>query len=330
MNQSSAEETAAPPAAHPFSWLPYAQMVRLPNVFTAMADVLLAALVTGAFPDHAAAFALLLLASCCLYCGGMVWNDYFDIEQDRRERPFRPLPSGRVSPRAAAALGACLLLAGVGCAGLAGALSDPYRPTPLILAVLLAGAILAYDGGLKRTPGGPVAMGACRFLNVLLGLSMVAGGVGGGRALLAVVVGVYITGVTWFARTEARPSNRHQLLGAAAVMLAGLLLALVIPVVGGPVPRPEEWTLAEFLRVGLGQFLFPYLLVGFAFHVGVRVHAAIQRPVPERVQPAVKRAVLGLVALDAILAAALVGTVGLAIAFLLAPAHYLGRWLYST
>src|SRR5262245_28722487 len=78
--------------------LPYAQLVRLPNVFTALADIALGALVTAALPAHWPAFVLLLLASACLYSAGMVWNDYFDLEQDRRERPFRPLPSGRIPP----------------------------------------------------------------------------------------------------------------------------------------------------------------------------------------------------------------------------------------
>src|SRR4051794_23744960 len=137
MTESTAGDavsTAAPPAAHPFSFLAYARLVRLPNVFTAMADIALAALFLNALPDHLPTFLLLLLASSCLYCGGMVWNDYFDLEQDSRERPFRPLPSGKVSLRAAAALGTLLLLAGVGLAALAGALGDPFRALPAVLA----------------------------------------------------------------------------------------------------------------------------------------------------------------------------------------------------
>jgi 4-hydroxybenzoate polyprenyltransferase len=111
-----AVSTAAPPAAHPFSLLAYAQLVRLPNVFTAMADIALAALVTGALPGQLVEFVLLLVASSCLYCSGMVWNDFFDLEQDKRERPFRPLPAGRISLRAAAGLGTVLMLAGLaGC-----------------------------------------------------------------------------------------------------------------------------------------------------------------------------------------------------------------------
>src|SRR5262249_55491017 len=97
----------------------YAQLVRLPNVFTALADVGLAALVSGALPSAWAAVLLIAAASACLYCGGMVWNDYFDAEQDRRERPFRPIPSGRVTRREAAGLGALLLLGGLVCASLA-------------------------------------------------------------------------------------------------------------------------------------------------------------------------------------------------------------------
>src|SRR5438067_2386375 len=94
--------------SYPVPWRAYAQLVRLPNVFTAMADITLAALATAALRERWPVFVLLLLASSCLYCGGMVWNDVFDVEQDRRERPFRPLPSGRVSRGAAMRFGALL------------------------------------------------------------------------------------------------------------------------------------------------------------------------------------------------------------------------------
>jgi 4-hydroxybenzoate polyprenyltransferase len=319
--------TAAPPQRHPFAWLPYAQLVRLPNVFTAMADILMAALVANALPAHTPAVLFMLLASSCLYCSGMVWNDYFDLEQDKRERPFRPLPSGRISPGAAVRLGVVLLAAGVAFAVLA---SGESRLAPVILAVLLAGAILLYDGLLKRTALGPVGMGACRFLNVLRGLSVVPGAIGSGGWLIATVVGLYIVGVTWFARTEAVRSNQGALRGAAAVALVGLLLALVVPVAVKPWPRGDTSDLLVFARIGLGQILFPYLLVAFAFYVGSAAVRAIGKPDPERVQAAVKRAVLGLVLLDALLATAVVGSAGLLLVLLLVPATYLGRQIYST
>jgi 4-hydroxybenzoate polyprenyltransferase len=304
----------------------------LPNVFTALADICLGALVTGALPAQLPAFGALLLASACLYCGGMVWNDYFDLEQDRRERPFRPLPSGKIALGAAVRLGLGLMAAGLLLAALADLRGESFRGLSLLIAVLLVLAIFLYDGWLKRTWAGPLGMGACRSLNVLLGLSVAPAWVGGWGIYLALVVGIYIVGVTWFARTEARESNAEELLVAAGVMLGGLLLALALPALG---PRPQVEDVSDsppgpFTFIGLGHFLFPYLLVGLGFWVGLPVYQAITYPQPARVQAAVKRAIFGLVLLDAVLATALAGTPGLLILLLLLPSLYLGRWLYST
>ena len=304
MNPAETTPTVPPPPARPaFPWRAYAQLVRLPNVFTALADIAVGTLALQALRPGLGLFA----ASACLYSAGMVWNDYFDVEQDRRERPFRPLPSGRVAPAAAVGLGATLMVLGVLFALLTSRSSA-------VLAVAIVAGIFLYDGWLKRTWAGPVGMGACRFLNVLLGFSAVPGALSGGL-LPALVVGTYIVGVTWFARTEARASSRTALTGAAVVMLVALCLAL-------PVPAP--------LPPGTASPLFPYLLVALGFLVGVPVVRAINQPVPARVQAAVKRAIFGLIVLDAVLATGLAGTAGLAVLPLLLPALYLGRWIYST
>jgi 4-hydroxybenzoate polyprenyltransferase len=291
----------------------YAQLVRLPNLPSALSNICLGALAAGALPQRWLPFGLLLLASACLYCGGMVWNDYFDRLEDKRERPGRPIPSGRVAPGDAARLGALLLLSGVLLAALAGwslALTGRGSVVPAVLALLLAGMILLYDGPLKHTPAGPVAMGLCRLLNVLLGVAA-SGGIAGPRGIhLAAIVGLYVVGVTWFARTEGRMSNRNALRGAAGVMLASLVLALPLPTTVEP---------------GISSPLFPYLLVVFAFVVGLPVSQAIASPTPARVQAAVGRALLGLILLDAILASAVVGTPGLAILVLWLPAAWLKR-----
>jgi 4-hydroxybenzoate polyprenyltransferase len=296
----------------------YAQLIRLPNVFTALADICLGALAGGALPGRWLSFALLLCSSACLYSAGMVWNDYFDYEQDYRERPFRPLPSGKVSRRAAVVLGVALLAAGILFAALAGIEGNSFRTLPLTLSFFLIVCILFYDSWLKRTSMGPVAMGACRFLNVLLGLSAAETWIGGWGVHLALVVGLYIVGVTWFARTEARTSKRSALTGAAYVMFASLVLALPLPGWFDVEQRP--WSVV----------LFPYLLVGLGFLVGIPIYRAIAEPGPAQVQAAVKRAIMGLVVLDAVLATGGAGAAGLLILLLLLPALYLGRWIYST
>jgi hypothetical protein len=312
------------------SWLrPYAQLVRLPNLPTAVADVALAALATHSLPARWPAFLVLALASCCLYMAGMVLNDFFDVEQDKLERPDRPIPSGRVSRRAAGWLGVVLLAGGVTLAMLAGWVlvlreeaEGPFRPA--VIAVLLAGAILAYDGWLKRTPLGPAGMGACRFLNVMLGVSLSGTAYWSLGPYLGLVVGLYIVGVTWFARTEARASSQTALAGAAGVMLASLVLVLPAAAQAeGPRRLAEESPASP---------LFPYLLVALGFWLGFPLWRAITAPTPAHVQAAVKRSLIGLILLDTVLATGTAGTVGLVLLLLLAPAVYLNRrrWLYAT
>ena len=301
--------------------LAYAQLLRLPNVFTAFADICMAGCATGAIWYNPAVFAFVLLSSASLYLAGMTWNDVFDRAEDTKARPFRPIPSGRVKASTAAAIGVGLLAAGIVFSLVAEnqALYLSGSQVPVRFAGLLACMVLLYDGWLKRTPAGPVAMGACRFLNVLLGLSASPNYVTSDNAALslhiAAVIGIYIVGVTWFARTEEAASNHRHLIGASLVMAAAVVLALAVPV---------------HLPEGTSPWYFPVLLVGFGFLVGVPLVAAIQQPDPKRVQTAVKRCILGLVVLDAVLATAFVGVPGLIILLLLPPALWLGKWVYST
>ncbi len=301
----------------------YAQLVRLPNLPTALADILLGFLATGSPADWRRwpTYLLLMGASACLYCGGMVWNDYFDRVLDKRERPERPIPSGKIAPRQAALCGAGLVIAGIALAFLAGLVAGAWVAVT-VLALLLTAAIFLYDGWLKRTVMGPVGMGACRFLNVLLGVAPAAALLPTRGVYLAFLVGLYIVGVTWLARTEARVSNRTALIAAAGVMLLSLVLALPLPVLPLPDVPPAD----------ASSPLFPYLLVGLGFFVGFPVASAIRTPTPDRVQSAVKRSLMGLILLDTVLATALAGTAGLALLVLLAPSVYLNRrrWLYAT
>jgi 4-hydroxybenzoate polyprenyltransferase len=297
--------------------LPYAQLLRLPNVFTAFADILLGALAAGTVLTRPFGTVALLLASGCLYCAGMVWNDYFDVAVDRKERPFRPLPSGKISLGTARLLGLGLLAAGLLFAALAGLTGAGWSSEPLVIAGTLVAAIVCYDGWLKQTPVGPLSMGACRLLNVLLGTSLAEAATlsPGHRMHLALVVGLYITGLTWLARNEAGRSLATQLRGAAAVLFAALIMGLALAA-----RRPE----------GVVPVAFPFLLTGFGFLIGIPVLRAIAQPDPKNVQAAVKRCILGLVVLDAILATVYAGLWGLLILLLLPPALLLGRRVYST
>ena len=76
--------------------------------------------------------------------GGNVFNDLCDLEIDRINRPDRPLPSGKVSPRAAGALATALFAAGL-------ALTIPCGLPCVVIAVANSLLLVAYARTLKRT-----------------------------------------------------------------------------------------------------------------------------------------------------------------------------------
>ncbi|HQR41690.1 MAG TPA: UbiA family prenyltransferase, partial [Gemmatales bacterium] len=74
-----------------------AQLIRLPNVFTAPADVIAGAALAGLTLSSSSTnieILLTCLASACAYAAGMIMNDLVDYQVDAHERPERPLPSG--------------------------------------------------------------------------------------------------------------------------------------------------------------------------------------------------------------------------------------------
>ncbi|MEZ6147537.1 MAG: UbiA family prenyltransferase [Planctomycetaceae bacterium] len=299
---------------------PFLQLCRLPAVFTALADIFLGYLLVhnsllSGREQSPVDFLLLLGTSASLYLSGMVWNDVFDRHVDAKERPNRPIPSGRVSVRAAVMFALTLMFVGLTCAAFVG------RNT-LLVAGLLTLCILLYDGGLKRTPLGPIAMGGCRFLNVILGASSdwlrfeqvwwrpqlwVAAG-----------LGVYIVGVTWFARTEARQSSRVHLGLATCVVNFGLAILI-------------GW-LTRAPNPAVTPALFVLGVIGLS--INRRLLVAISNPSPERVQAAIKTMLLSVIMLDATIIFAKLGQPGagyaIATAALIVPAMMLGRWLRLT
>jgi len=66
-----------------------------------MSDILAGAAIAGYFFELNTPSLLnlifLLLSTSCLYAGGIVFNDIFDLDIDRTERPERPIPRGQVS-----------------------------------------------------------------------------------------------------------------------------------------------------------------------------------------------------------------------------------------
>ena len=299
----------------------FLELVRLPNVFTAMADVVMGFLFLRTVwePHDAWLLGILLAASSLLYCSGIVLNDVADVEVDGRLRPRRPIPSGRVSLGWARRVGWSMLGAGLLLTVAAAAVAQQMRPA--LVGGALAACVIAYNGLLKRTPLGPPAMGACRALNVLLGMSAASAMWQPVDGLVAVALGVYISGVTWYARQEAEKSDRRQLVAATVVMLLGI----------GLLARLPDWSdqLVPLLQQQPGRWHLLMTLLGLI--IAARCLGAAVEPLASRVQTAVKQCILSLVVLDAAVCFATSGLRGaIAILLLLVPTILLGRWIYST
>ncbi len=300
---------------------PYLQLVRLPNLFTAAADPLAGWLLIGGSLGSVAGWGPLVAAGVATYAAGMILNDVFDYEVDRLERPGRPLPSGRVSRRLAAVAGLALLAAGPALAAMAGG-------NALLVASALAACVLAYDAGLKRTVLGPEFMGACRALNLLLGMSADPRLGGPAGWLAASAFGLFVCGITWISRDEASAGVAE---GRRAGVLAGMLvqdLALL-----GLLAAATQWL--PFPRADPSRPVLPLegwlVLLLAAWAVNRADARAVKDPTPGRIQAAVKAGVLGLIWLDVGLVASVRGAMpALAVAALWVPAFVAGRWLYST
>jgi 4-hydroxybenzoate polyprenyltransferase len=250
------------------SWL---QLLRVPNLFTVPGDPLMGLLLAlagyplaavrapglqlivpaGLMPLGGGAglpMALAATVSLLMYAAGLIWNDWFDLADDLRERPARPLPSRAIRPGTAAVAAIALMLLAVAVAALAGR-------TTMYVAAALGAAVLAYNAGIKRVPAaGPLLMGVCRGLSVLVGAS--AFGWAGLRqpAVLAAAGGVtlYIAAVTVLAKGETRP----QAVKAKAMLIvasaAGWLSGLIVTV-------PSMTANSRWALTGLGALAVIYL-----------------------------------------------------------------------
>lgn len=220
------------------SLIAWVQLIRLPTVFTVLADVAAAFLLIAGGVEPLSRFAAVLAGGVCLYWAGMILNDVFDLEKDRRERSSRPLASGAIAPQKARIAGWSLLVLGVLLAWTSGYLPNAVGTTswlPGVIGTLLAGLIVAYDGPLKPTPIAPAAMGGCRVLSFLLGaapaLSVIPGEPIIPRAILGIAFGfgVYVMGITTLARDEATGGHLINLRTGFVVMLLGALLLAFAP-----------------------------------------------------------------------------------------------------
>ncbi|MFF2777430.1 SCO3242 family prenyltransferase [Streptomyces sp. NPDC058052] len=253
------------------------ELVRAPAALTVLGDTLAGAAASGR-PPAPGRTVRLAAASTCLYWAGMALNDYADRHEDAEERPHRPVPSGRISPRAALGTAAALTGAGLTAAASAG------RDT-LAVAVPLAATVWAYDLALKHTPYGPATMAAARGLDVLMGA-------GARRARHACAPAALLAGHT-YAITAV---SRRETLGAGAALPAGALAATGAVALLAAALTPRATGRAR-------RAASTALLGGYALAAGSAQLTATVRPDPTRLKRAVGAGIHAMIPLQAALTA---------------------------
>ncbi|MBT8185369.1 MAG: UbiA-like protein EboC [Eudoraea sp.] len=268
--------------------LAYARLTRPANLPTAAADILAGVAIAGIIPDAFEAIPIstanainllyLVLASVLLYAGGVTLNDVFDYELDKVERPERPIPMGIISRKSAAVFGGLLLVAGVVMAFFSSTVSGT-------IAGFLAISILLYDAFSKKYDFfGPLNMGICRGLNLVMGISILGEIDNWWYALIPLV---YIFAITMISRGEVHGSNKKN------IILAALLYFCVI---------------LSFLAIVLFSSANNYVLILYLLFFSIVIFKPLGKAYminsPENIKKAVMAGVLSLIILDATLAVA--------------------------
>jgi 1,4-dihydroxy-2-naphthoate octaprenyltransferase len=176
----------------------WAELVRLPNLFTVPGDILLGMCAVSSMAQLSlSTYLFVLIISLLLYAGGMILNDIMDYDEDKLARSQRVLPSGRISMGAAKkSVIICFLLALI--------MSYQHSLNLFIIAFLLVILIYLYDGPSRKVPQlGFIAMGGCRSLNILLGAVAISD-LNFAALLVAFCEGAYIYGVCVIAHNETK------------------------------------------------------------------------------------------------------------------------------
>ncbi|MDT0686349.1 UbiA-like protein EboC [Salinimicrobium sp. 3283s] len=287
--------------------LPYLKLMRPANIITAFADILAGSSIVagGLVVFYSADLYLLLLATAGLYGGGVVLNDYFDAEIDQQERPERPIPSGQVTKKEALSLGVVLFLIGIAASFVVNVVSG-------FLAVAIAVLATAYDAKGKHIDWiGPINMGLCRGLNLLLGMSILPAITGENWYLLFIPV-IYIAAITSISKGEVTGSTRKPLYVAAFFYL---LVITAIAYLG------YESEASDFFSTVLFVILFAALILP-------PLVRAIKEPSAKKIRLAVKVGIISLIVMNAAIAASSAGLVFGLVVLTLLPFSFLTGKLF--
>ena len=290
----------------------YLLLIRLPNTFTAPSNIL-----TGYFAIIAVAYSqglqllILILSSVLIYIAGTVFNDYFDIEIDLKERPYRPLPAGTITKQKAFAIAVVSLVSAI-------ILAFAVSWSSFVISVILSATVISYDYRLKNTVAGPITMGAARFLNVILGASPALFVLLANNNLIIRIIFVslsvflYVLAISLLSRKEIGAILTRRTIVGSFLIVFGVIASI---------------TFAGFL--GIFKMEFFVNLVLFAGIIIITFIQTMSHNSTVAIQKAVKNMVISIIILDSVFITGSIGLqYGLATLLLIIPSIVLSRKLF--
>ena len=259
---------------------PYVMLIRPANIITAISDILAGSAIAGYFIElytpSISKLILLLLSTSCLYAGGIVFNDVFDINIDRSERPERPLPNGEISLKNAQIFGVTLFILGI-------LFSFLVQFQSGIIAFLTSLMALFYDRYTKDyLIVGSLNMGFCRGLNLMLGMSIIPGIIYSNLIWICIIPIIFIAAITLTSKGEVLGNNKSAIFMALIldIIVTGILLGIAI---------------LGWLDIWMAG---PLILFWIGMNVKAKLKAIVKNN-PEFIKMAVKMGVLSLIPLNA-------------------------------
>jgi len=301
----------------------YITLVRLPNIFTAVSNILpgyciIVTAISFSFTNANLLYlAGLMVTSSLLYMTGIVLNDYFDIEIDKRERPTRPLPSGNVSKRKALIIAISSTIA-------ANVISLAISWMSFVFALILTAIIIAYDSRLKhKTITGPITMSLARFVNVILGASPAFPMLLLSREsitmllFIATTLFIYILSISILSKKEVSGKvTRLNIIFSFAIVFVVITSISIAGLIG-------IFQTVVFVNLALFSAVMIITLISV-----LRGHASLG---PVYIQNSIRNMIISIIILDSAFVSGIIGLqYGLATLLLTIPSILLARKLYTT
>lgn len=292
----------------------YLVLVRLPNLFTLPSNILVGMATVSSLAFTLTSFTqflLLVTISVLLYCVGIVLNDLYDFDIDKKERPNRPLPSGKISRRSAIVLVAVF-------STIALILSLQVSFSTLVISSILFSVIFGYDKYLKNTHAGPFTIASARVMNILLGTSVSLRSVDSYSQIVTltfvlIITFVYVSLIGFISRYEVHGFSDNTKLLLPPAIVATVISSIILFTLMG------FFKLESLIILSLFSFI---MIISFS---------RIYRRDSGRTQQIVRNMILSIIVLDSTFLTGIIGIeLGLVVLTLMAPLLVLANKMYMT